>query len=89
MGLPVDIRENAPETKKYFTSGAGVVEQTGIAEGTYSAGNQKNFLKRGSGAPMSERTRHNRVHSMTGDVLVTATGRSVSHSRFKTTNAPR
>ncbi|CAD7939672.1 unnamed protein product [Amoebophrya sp. A120] len=84
MGLSVHAREEAKETKSYFASGSGVLEQRGAATDGYSAGNQKHFLKRRSGAHMSERTRSNRVYSMTGDALVTATGRSVSHSRFKT-----
>ncbi|CAD7941998.1 unnamed protein product [Amoebophrya sp. A25] len=83
MGLAKDSREEAPATKKYFTSGFGVQEKKGEQTATYSAGNQKHFLKRRSGVALSERTRVNGAYSMAGDALVTSTGRSVSHKIFK------
>ena len=42
-----------PET--FYQAGAGVLKPRGVEDGGYRAGCQRNFLKRGTGKPMSER----------------------------------
>lgn len=54
--LGLDKKRQVNENGAYFKSGFGVVKQKGSETQHYAAGNQKNFLKRRSGVPMSVRT---------------------------------
>lgn len=53
--LGLDKDRPVRETGTYFKSGFGIVEQKGAHTTEYSAGNQRNFLRRGTGVPMSVR----------------------------------
>jgi len=57
MGLSKDDRDSHPNTDQYFLRpGFGVQKQKGSESSHYSAGNQKHFLRKRSGVPMSIRT---------------------------------
>jgi hypothetical protein len=47
--------ERLANTDVVYQAGAGSVVPRGDADGEYRAGSQRNFLKRGTGKPMSER----------------------------------